>query len=50
MPLASQKLDVCARVGGYPGGPHSLRGEGEGYGGRIVGGSVQEGDSEQDVK
>jgi hypothetical protein len=22
----------CARVGGYPGGPHPLRGEGRGWG------------------
>jgi len=31
-------------------GAHPLKGEGERMGGRIVGGSDQEGDSEQEVK
>lgn len=37
-------------MGGYPGGPHLLRGEGEGKERRTMGGDDKEGDSEQDVK
>jgi hypothetical protein len=37
-------------VGGYSGGPYLLRREGDGDGGRVMGGGSQEGSSEQDVK
>jgi hypothetical protein len=39
-----------ARVGGYPGSPHSLRGEEEGALGKDCGRGDQEGTSEMDVK
>jgi hypothetical protein len=37
-------------MGGYPGGPHPLRGEGKGDGRRIIGKNDWEGISEPNVK
>lgn len=46
--LSLQRLDMPGWVDTL--GAHPLKGEGERMGGRIVGGSDQEGDSEQEVK